>query len=226
MSEVSYSNVPPLMAAIRGGDIETLRSLLHAGHSPNEPQCYQVMIGDWLRDDEASPLELAVLENRIDMVQLLIEAGADLTHNPEELLYGSLRSQDLTLFSFLIHAGVRIPAKQEDIYRLFLHLENRRDPDVLPILDRLGMDLKQYGGEALRSVASQGNQMLAVYLIQNGADINYHKPDMVFPYASTPVTEAARRRGPPKNRLTFAAGAVIIRPTMLMYGKEASNRKQ
>ena len=69
----------------------------------------------------------------MDMVQLLIEAGADLTHNPEELLYGSLRSQDLTLFSFLIHAGVRIPAKQEDIYRLFLHLENRRDPDVLPI---------------------------------------------------------------------------------------------
>ena len=100
MSEVSYSNVPPMMAAIRGGDIETLRSLLHAGHSPNEPQCYQVMIGDWLRDDEASPLELAVLENRIDMVQLLIEAGADLTHNPEELLYGSLRSRDLALFSF------------------------------------------------------------------------------------------------------------------------------
>ena len=70
MSEVSYSNVPPLMAAIRGGDIETLRSLLHAGHSPNEPQCYQVMIGDWSRDDGASPLELAVLENRMDMVQL------------------------------------------------------------------------------------------------------------------------------------------------------------
>ena len=41
-------------------------------------------------------------------------------------------------------------------------------------------------------MASRGNQMLAEYLIQNGADINYHKPDMVFPYASTPVTEAAR----------------------------------
>ena len=182
MSEVSYSNVPPMMAAIKSGDIEALRSLLHAGHSPNEPQCYQVTIGAWLREEEVSPLELAVLENRMDMVRLLIEAGADLTHNPEELLYGSLRSRDLTLFSFLIRAGVRIPAKQEDIYRLFLHLENRRDPDVLPILDRLGMDLKRYGGEALRSMASQGNQMLAEYLIQNGADINYHKPDMVFPY--------------------------------------------
>ena len=146
MSEVSYSNVPPMMAAIRGGDIETLRSLLHAGHSPNEPQCYQVTIGAWPREEETSPLELAVLENRMDMVRLLIESGADLTHNPEALLYGSLRSPDLSLFSFLIHAGVRIPAKQEDIYRLFLHLENRRDPDVLPILDRLSMDLKRYGG--------------------------------------------------------------------------------
>ena len=85
MSEVSYSNVPPLMAAIRGGDIETLRSLLHAGHSPNEPQCYQVTIGAWPREEETSPLELAVLENRMEMVQLLIESGADLTHNPEDL---------------------------------------------------------------------------------------------------------------------------------------------
>ena len=193
MREISYFNVPPMMAAIRGGDIETLHSLLHAGHSPNEPQCYQVMIGDWPRDDEAFPLELAVLENRMDMVRLLIESGADLTHNPEELLYGSLRSPDLTLFSFLVDAGVRIPAKQEDIYRLFLHLENRRDLTVLPILDKLGMDLKRYGGEALRSLASHGNQLLVEYLIQNGADINYHKPDMVFPYASTPVTEKTGR---------------------------------
>ena len=192
MSEVSYLNVPSMMAAIQSGDIKALGSLLHAGHSPNEPQCYQVMIGEWPRDGEAFPLELAVLENRMDMVQLLIESGADLTHNPEELLYGSLRSQDLTLFSFLVDAGVRIPAGQRDICRLFLHLVDRHEPNVLPILERLGMDLKRYGGEALRSMASHGNQLLVEYLIQNRADINYHKPDMVFPYASTPVTEAAR----------------------------------
>ena len=99
MSEVSYSNVPPMMAAIRGGDIETLRSLLHAGHSPNEPQCYQVTIGAWPREEETSPLELAVLENRMDMVRLLIESGADLTHNPEALLYGSLRRPVPVFFS-------------------------------------------------------------------------------------------------------------------------------
>ena len=212
MSEVSYSNVPPMMAAIKSGDIEAIRSLLHAGHSPNEPQCYQVMIGDWPRDDEASPLELAVLENRMDMVQLLIECGADLTHNPEELLCGSLRSQDLTLFSFLVDVGVRIPATQRDICRLFLHLVDRDEPNVLPILKRMGMDLKQYGGEALRSMASHGNQLLVEYLIQNGADINYHKPDMVFPYASTPVTEAARHNDFSMVRWLVEQGADITIP--------------
>ena len=34
--------------------------------------------------------------------------------------------------------------------------------------------------------------LLAKLLLEKGADINYHKPDMVFPYASSPVTEAAR----------------------------------
>ena len=212
MSEVSYSNVPPMMAAIKSGDIEAIRSLLHAGHSPNEPQCYQVMIGDWPRDDEAFPLELAVLENRMDMVQLLIECGADLTHNPEELLCGSLRSQDLTLFSFLVDVGVRIPATQRDICRLFLHLVDRDEPNVLSILKRMGMDLKQYGGEALRSMASHGNQLLLEYLIQNGADINYHKPDMVFPYASTPVTEAARHNDFSMVRWLVEQGADITIP--------------
>lgn len=153
MSEVSYSNVPPMMAAIKSGDIEAIRSLLHAGYSPNEPQCYQVMIGDWPRDDEASPLELAVLENRMDMVQFVIECGADLTHNPEELLCGSLRS-----------------------------------------------------------MASHGNQLLVEYLIQNGADINYHKPDMVFPYASTPVTEAARHNDFSMVRWLVEQGADITIP--------------
>ena len=185
MSEVSYSNVPPMMAAIKSGDIEAIRSLLHAGHSPNEPQCYQVMIGDWPRD---------------------------VTHNPEELLCGSLRSQDLTLFSFLVDVGVRIPATQRDICRLFLHLVDRDEPNVLPILKRMGMDLKQYGGEALRSMASHGNQLLVEYLIQNGADINYHKPDMVFPYASTPVTEAARHNDFSMVRWLVEQGADITIP--------------
>ena len=209
MSKQVYHKMPLMMAAIKKGDIEALRSLLHTGYSPNEPQCYQVNIGKWVREGKTFPLELAVLENRMDMVQLLIEFGADLTNNSEELLYGSLRNHDLSLFSFLVDAGVRILTGQKDICRLFLHLTSHNDPKIIQILDKLDMDLKQYGGEALRSMASHGNQMLVEYLIQKGTDINYHEPDMVFPYASTPVIEAARHDDFPMVRWLVEQGADI-----------------
>ena len=47
MSNIVYSNVPPMMEAIRNGDIDKLKSLLHAGYSPNELQHYQVNFDDW-----------------------------------------------------------------------------------------------------------------------------------------------------------------------------------
>ena len=199
MGSVVYTKLPPVMAAIKDGDIEALRALLDAGHAPDEPQRYLWQCGNMDREGEAAPLELAVIEGRKDMAELLISRGADISRCGDELLYASLRGAlygeqaSLSMFAFLIDAGARISAKQDSVSRLFLHLENYRSADILPLLDRLGMNLEKFGGEPLRAMASSGNRMLAEYLLDNGADINYHKPDMVFPYASTPVTEAARR---------------------------------
>ena len=212
MSSTEFLHLPPLMAAIKTGHIETLRSLLDAGHSPNEPQHYQVRIGDWERDAQSTPLELAVLENRMDMVKLLIERGASLRENSDEILFAALREKDLTMFSFLVEVGVQMDENQNSISRLFLHLEDCQKPEALPMLDRLGMDLQKYGGEALRSMASHGNRVLAEYLLRNGADINYHKPDMIYPYASTPVTEAARRDDFPMVQWLIEQGADITIP--------------
>ena len=65
--------MPPVMAAIKDGDIETLRALLDAGHSPDEPQRYLWKCGNMDREGEAAPLELAVIEGRKDMAELLIQ---------------------------------------------------------------------------------------------------------------------------------------------------------
>ena len=51
-----------------------------------------------------------------------------------------------------------------------------------------GITVDKFGGEAFRAAVSEGNTKLARLLLEKGADINYHKPDMVFPYASTPVS--------------------------------------
>ena len=60
------------------------------------------------------------------------------------------------------------------------------------MLEQAGITVNKFGGEAFRAAVSEGNAKLAQLLLEKGADINYHKPDMVFPNASTPVTEAAR----------------------------------
>ena len=56
---------------------------------------------------------------------------------------------------------------------------------------------------------SEGNTKLAQLLLEKGADINYHKPDMVFPNASTAVTEAVRHKNLPMVRWLIEQGADI-----------------
>ena len=223
MRKATDANMPPLVEAIKSGDLEKLRFLLDNGHSPNEVQRYTTsdlfqkvqsaireMFGNGILAKGAmeqfrmvnggeqehvqkTPLELAVQENQEDMVRLLVERGADLTQNGDELLFAAIKCQNYSMLSYLVEAGVRLEENQRSIYHLFSFLEGRKNPELLTIVDRLQIDFNRYGGEPLRTAVWGGDRMLAEYLIQNGADIDYHKPDEMFPYASTPVIEAARQ---------------------------------
>lgn len=223
MRKAADANMPPLVEAIKSGDLEKLRFLLDNGHSPNEVQRYTTsdlfqkvqsaireMFGNGILAKGAmeqfrmvnggeqehvqkTPLELAVQENRENMVRLLVERGADLTQNGDELIFTAIKVQNYSMLSYLVEAGVRLEENQRSIYHLFSLLEGRKNPELLTIVDRLQIDFKRYGGEPLRTAVWGGDRMLAEYLIQNGADIDYHKPDEMFPYASTPVIEAAQQ---------------------------------
>ena len=242
MRKATDANMPPLVEAIKSGDLEKLRFLLDNGHSPNEVQRYTTsdlfqkvqsaireMFGNGILAKGAmeqfrmvnggeqehvqkTPLELAVQENREDMVRLLVERGADLTQNGDELLFAAIKCQNCSMLSYLVEAGVRLGENQRSIYHLFSFLEGRKNPELLTIVDRLQIDFKRYGGEPLRTAVWGGDRMLAEYLIQNGADIDYHKPDEMFPYASTPVIEAARQNDFHMVRWLVGQGADITIP--------------
>ena len=242
MRKATDANMPPLVEAIKSGDLEKLRFLLDNGHSPNEVQRYTTsdlfqkvqsaireMFGNGILAKGAmeqfrmvnggeqehvqkTPLELAVQENREDMVRLLVERGADLTQNGDELLFAAIKCQNYSMLSYLVEAGVRLEENQRSIYHLFSLLEGRKNPELLTIVDRLQIDFKKYGGEPLRTAVWGGDRMLAEYLIQNGADIDYHKPDEMFPYASTPVIEAARQNDFHMVRWLVGQGADITIP--------------
>ncbi len=242
MRKATDANMPPLVEAIKSGDLEKLRFLLDNGHFPNEVQRYTTsglfqkvqsaireMFGNGILAKGAieqfrmvnggeqehvqkTPLELAVQENREDMVRLLVERGADLTQNGDELFFTAIKVQNYSMLSYLVEAGVRLEENQRSIYHLFSLLEGRKNPELLTIVDRLQIDFKRYGGEPLRTAVWGGDRMLAEYLIQNGADIDYHKPDEMFPYASTPVIEAARQNDFHMVRWLVGQGADITIP--------------
>lgn len=242
MRKATDANMPPLVEAIKSGDLEKLRFLLDNGHSPNEVQRYTTsdlfqkvqsaireMFGNGILAKGAmeqfrmvnrgeqehvqkTPLELAVQENREDMVRLLVERGADLTQNGDELLFAAIKCQNYSMLSYLVEAGVRLEENQRSIYHLFSFLEGQKNPELLTIVDRLQIDFKRYGGEPLRTAIWGGDRMLAEYLIRNGADIDYHKPDEMFPYASTPVIEAARQNDFHMVRWLVGQGADITIP--------------
>ena len=242
MRKAADANMPPLVEAIKSGDLEKLRFLLDNGHSPNEVQRYTTsdlfqkvqsaireMFGNGILAKGAmeqfrmvnggeqehvqkTPLELAVQENRENMVRLLVERGADLTQNGDELIFTAIKVQNYSMLSYLVEAGVRLEENQRSIYHLFSLLEGRKNPELLAIVDQLQIDFKRYGGEPLRTAVWGGDRMLAEYLIQNGADIDYHKPDEMFPYASTPVIEAARQNDFHMVRWLVGQGADITIP--------------
>ena len=242
MRKATDANMPPLVEAIKSGDLEKLQFLLDNGHSPNEVQRYTTsdlfqkvqsaireMFGNGILAKGAmeqfrmvnrgeqehvqkTPLELAVQENREDMVRLLVERGADLTQNGDELLFAAIKCQNYSTLSYLVEAGVRLEEIQRSICHLFSFLEGLKNPELLTIVDRLQIDFKKYGGEPLRTAVWGGDRMLAEYLIQNGADIDYHKPDEMFPYASTPVIEAARQNDFHMVRWLVGQGADITIP--------------
>lgn len=242
MRKATDANMPPLVEAIKSGDLEKLQFLLDNGHSPNEVQRYTTsdlfqkvqsaireMFGNGILAKGAieqfrmvnggeqehvqkTPLELAVQENRENMVRLLVERGADLTQNGDELIFTAIKVQNYSMLSYLVEAGVRLEENQRSIYHLFSLLEGRKNPELLTIVDRLQIDFKRYGGEPLRTAVWGGDRMLAEYLIQNGADIDYHKPDEMFPYASTPVIEAARQNDFHMVRWLVGQGADITIP--------------
>ncbi len=62
----------------------------------------------------------------------------------------------------------------------------------IPLIHELGLDIKQHGGDVLRQAVLDHDYKTLTYLLDQGADINYNQPDMVYPYRATPLTVAAR----------------------------------
>ena len=62
----------------------------------------------------------------------------------------------------------------------------------LQLIHDLGHTVQKYGGKAFRNAITDKNYEVLDFFICNGVDINYNKPDSVYPFKPTPLCVAAR----------------------------------
>ena len=80
--------------------------------------------------------------------------------------------------------GVKVDAFQAALYgKKYEHLQ---------LIHELGHTVQKYGGKAFRNAITDKNYEVLDFFIRNGVDINYNKPDSVYPFKPTPLCVAAR----------------------------------
>ena len=181
----SFESVPKLVTDIINGNITALESALNSGWDIDEP----IQIGKY---SEYSPLQLALVMNCVPSVQWLVEHGADLNdeENPSFLL--AVRYGNQEIIDYVVAHGanihtlncVNVDAFQAALYgKKYEHLQ---------LIHDLGHTVQKYGGKAFRNAITDKNYEVLDFFINNGVDINYNKPDSVYPFKPTPLCVAAR----------------------------------
>ena len=196
-----WETLPETAVAIYEHDIPKLEALLQGGLDLGAP----IQLSEYIK---LMPLEIAVFRNDVPMIHFLLEHGADPGRAEEQpLLLTAARCCGPEVVALFAEQTAILSPKQKE--RAIQEVRWGKRPENIQVLEQAGITVDKFGGEAFRAAVSEGNTKLARLLLEKGADINYHKPDMVFPNAPTAVTEAARHKNLPMVRWLIEQGADI-----------------
>ena len=181
----SFESVPKLVTDIINGNITALERALNSGWDIDEP----VQIGEY---SEHTPLELALVMCCLPSIHWLVEHGANLNdeENPSFLL--AVRYGNKEIIDYVVTHGANIHALNRVKLDAFQAALYGKKYENLQIIHDLGHTVQKYGGKAFRNAITDKNYEVLDFFIRNGVDINYNKPDSVYPFKPTPLCVAAR----------------------------------
>ncbi|GKU77225.1 ankyrin repeat domain-containing protein [Paenibacillus sp. L3-i20] len=179
-----FEELPEIAMYIYKGNIPALQAAIAAGWDFEEG----IVLS---KHTTLSPLDLALISQRMDVVKLLVEHGVDLNvyHNPAFLRAVRYCKEDI--IRYVVAQGAKLDKRNQvgsDAYSQ-AYYGNKNN---IPLIHELGLDIKLHGGAVLRQAVSDHDYKTLTYLLEHGVDINYNKPDMVYPHQATPLTVAAR----------------------------------
>ena len=180
-----FESVPKIVIDIIEGNISGLELELSTGWDINKP----IEVGEY---SDHSPLELALVMCCIPSIQWLVEHGAVLNdeENPSFLL--AVRYGNKEIIDYVVDHGANVHALNRVKVDAFQAALYGKKYENLQIIHDLGHTVQKYGGKAFRNAITDRNYEVLDFFINNGVDINYNKPDSVYPFKPTPLCVAAR----------------------------------
>ena len=180
-----FESVPKIVIDIIEGNISGLELELSTGWDINKP----IEVGEY---SDHSPLELALVMCCIPSIQWLVEHGAVLNdeENPSFLL--AVRYGNKEIIDYVVDHGANVHALNRVKVDAFQAALYGKKYENLQIIHDLGHSVQKYGGKAFRNAITDRNYEVLDFFIHNGVDINYNKPDSVYPFKPTPLCVAAR----------------------------------
>lgn len=165
-------NVPALLLAIEGGwDIE--EDIILSQHI------------------SLSPLDLSLRLQRLNVIRLLVEHGVNLNVKNNSAFLLAVRYCKEDVVRYIVQHGAKLDMLNQVGSGAYSQAYYGNKNNIL-LIHELGLDIRQYGGPVLRQAVSNHDMKTVTYLLDQGVDINYNKPDMVYPYQATPLTVATR----------------------------------
>lgn len=155
-----------LVDAVKSGDLPAVRKALQERRNPNEAEL-----------DGSTALHWGVQENRPDIVQALIAAGANVNaenHFRITPLAVALTSGNAAITEQLLKAGANPKVPVPELGTSLLAAAHIGDPEVIKALLNAGVNVNEpeptTGQTALMQAAAEGHEMAVKALLAAGAD--------------------------------------------------------
>ncbi|PAF33889.1 hypothetical protein CHI14_00055 [Paenibacillus sp. 7516] len=170
--------------AIYKGDTAAVEEWIREGVDLEEPISLSKYIA-------LTPLELSLITNQKKIVELFVENGVNLNMKGKPAILIAARYGGEEVIRYLHQKGAKLTGLNKVKSSAFdeAYYGNKKN---IAVLNELGLDIRKYGGKTLRTAVSDHDMKTIKYLLDEGVDINYNEPDMVYPYRATPLTVAAR----------------------------------
>lgn len=180
----TFHEIPEIAMHIYTGNIVALQSAKVNGWDIEE----DIILSE---HTSLSPLNLALISQKFDVVKLLVKYQVNLNADKNPSFLWAVRYCKENIVRYIVAQGAKLDGLNgigSGAYSQ-AYYGNKKN---IPLIHELGLDIKQHGGAVLRQAVSNYDKNTVTYLLDQGVDINYQKPDMVYPYGATPLTVATR----------------------------------